>query len=268
MIHTVSYSPTGNALIENYNNTLRKMIREGFIRYKSLNWTKHLKEYLTNKNNSKHSTTKETPDNVWRAGKERRIDEPIIQNVMQRIEDRAEASIKRNTTSEYKVGDQVRVLMSSLYSEVRKVIKAGDQKQIPVKYTPEVFIIKRILKPKEELKDFTKLRYNLSNQNGLDLITQIKLNNPNRKRGPQIFFATELQLVPSKPDKIITSQQANKLNKIGIDDYNQEEEEALKRSREGAVTRQRAKRIIEKESAIPIKEKSHRIKKPNSKYVD
>jgi hypothetical protein len=35
---SMSYQPTSNALIENFNNILRKMIREGFIRHNNLNW--------------------------------------------------------------------------------------------------------------------------------------------------------------------------------------------------------------------------------------
>ena len=72
LIHTTSYSPTGNALIENFNNTLRKMIREGFVRHNTFNWTKYLSDYLYNKNHTKHSTTKETPDSIWRTGRSRK----------------------------------------------------------------------------------------------------------------------------------------------------------------------------------------------------
>ena len=51
LIKTLSYSPTSNGLIENYNKQLRKMIREGTIRYNSLNWFNHLNEYTNNHNN-------------------------------------------------------------------------------------------------------------------------------------------------------------------------------------------------------------------------
>ena len=39
---SMSYQPTSNALIENFNNLLRKMIREGFVRHNNLNWIDHL----------------------------------------------------------------------------------------------------------------------------------------------------------------------------------------------------------------------------------
>ena len=41
LIKTLSYSPTSHGLIENFNKKLRKMIREGIIRYNSLNWVNH-----------------------------------------------------------------------------------------------------------------------------------------------------------------------------------------------------------------------------------
>ena len=52
IVRTLSYSPSGNALIENFNNILRKYIREGFIRTNSLNWIDHLDDYLYNRNHT------------------------------------------------------------------------------------------------------------------------------------------------------------------------------------------------------------------------
>ena len=57
LVRTLSYTPTSNGLIENFNNLLRKMIREGFIRNNNLNWVDHLDDYVENRNNSRHSTT-------------------------------------------------------------------------------------------------------------------------------------------------------------------------------------------------------------------
>ena len=42
---SATYQPTSNALIENFNNILRKMIREGFVRNNNLNWVNHLSDY-------------------------------------------------------------------------------------------------------------------------------------------------------------------------------------------------------------------------------
>ena len=68
LVKTLSYSPTSNGLIENFNKQLRKMIREGTIRYNSLNWVNHLNEYTNNHNNHKNTTTKYAPIEIWNEG--------------------------------------------------------------------------------------------------------------------------------------------------------------------------------------------------------
>ena len=68
LIKTLSYSPTSNGLIENFNKQLRKMIWEGTIRYNSLNWVNHLNEYTNNHNNHKNTTTKYAPIEIWNEG--------------------------------------------------------------------------------------------------------------------------------------------------------------------------------------------------------
>ncbi len=60
--------PTSNGLIGNFNKQLRKMIREGTIRYNSLNWVDHLNEYTKNHNNHKNTTTKYPPNEIWNEG--------------------------------------------------------------------------------------------------------------------------------------------------------------------------------------------------------
>ena len=42
---------------------------------------------------------------------------------------------------EYKVGDYVRVKMASLFSVVRKMIKAGDKKLITVTSSPDIYTV-------------------------------------------------------------------------------------------------------------------------------
>jgi hypothetical protein len=74
---SATYQPTSNALIENFNNILRKMIREGFVRNNNLNWVNHLSDYLYNRNHSKHGTTKYKPVELWRQGREKLTKENI-----------------------------------------------------------------------------------------------------------------------------------------------------------------------------------------------
>jgi hypothetical protein len=70
IVHTLSYKPQSNGLIEIFNGILRKMIREIFIRSGYLNWIDHLSDYIIDRNNSKQRTTKNLPINIWRSGRE------------------------------------------------------------------------------------------------------------------------------------------------------------------------------------------------------
>ena len=68
-VHTTSYTPSANGLIENFNGILRKMMRDGFLRNNDLDWRTHLQSYCDNRNDSKHSTTKSTPNQLWQQGR-------------------------------------------------------------------------------------------------------------------------------------------------------------------------------------------------------
>ena len=150
LVRTLSYSPTSNGLIENFNNLLRKMIREGFIRNNNFNWVDHLDTYVLNRNGSKHSTTKFTPNDIWAAGREpldklskkekkalRENDNIIadyddegnqlpedevlptkLNKVLLRLEDKAAKMLDKETES-YELNEPVRVLMTALHSKIR-----------------------------------------------------------------------------------------------------------------------------------------------------
>ena len=49
------------------------MIREGTIRYNSLNWVDHFKEYTTNHNHHKNTTTKYSPSEIWKEGTDKMV---------------------------------------------------------------------------------------------------------------------------------------------------------------------------------------------------
>ena len=65
-INTLSYSPQSNGLIENMNAQVRKILREISIRKKSLNWIDYLYDVCENKNSSRSSNTKYTPNQLWK----------------------------------------------------------------------------------------------------------------------------------------------------------------------------------------------------------
>jgi hypothetical protein len=222
-IKTLSYSPESNSLVEGRNKLVRKILREINIRINSRNWTNHLQTTANLLNSQRNGTTKQTPDNVWKEGHELQGEQD--QSIIRLHEKRITNAIKNNNTTEYKIGDFVRVKMGTLYSSVRKLIKSGDKKNIIVNYSPTVFKITRILgKDKADRRvgnnviSFEKLRYTLSNLDGTPLATQLKKNNPNAVRKYKRFFASDMQLV-TDPDKDtflkdFTVEDSIKLNKM------------------------------------------------------
>jgi len=239
LIHTLSYTPQSNGLIEGFNGQLRKLMRENFIRNNNedkLNWRKYLPQLLENKNERKHTTTKVKPNDVWREGStiNKDNDNEISEQVRERIKNYVKKEVAKNKSEILRAGDKVRVLMSSLYSEVRAIIKSGRKKLIPVMWSPNIYTIKkRERKPRDVDKDFYKPSYTLLDSDGNLVLSQIKLNNPNKERGPKRFFATELQKIDEdKIEKVITQNDALKINNLGLTELNDEEKKGLEIKKE------------------------------------
>ena len=76
-------------------------------------------------------------------------------------------------TDIYKIGDSVRVLMSSLHSAIRKLVKGGRGKYIVVNYSPEIYYVREVLKPRGIRKDFTNNTYTLQDGNGHKILTEL-----------------------------------------------------------------------------------------------
>ena len=259
-INTLSYSPQSNGLIENFNNQLRKMLREIMIRHNDLVWYNRLDLCCSIKNRQRNGTTKKRPIDVWEATNFRRLRPMRNQEVAENIREKARQNVLKNKTIEFNANDYVRVKLSQLYSQVRKMIKDGDKKFIVVKYSPEVYQIDKILKPDHE--GYEKLRYTLKTLDGQPLLTQQKMNNPNKPRRQKRFFASDFLKV-SKEDVDnnmndgFTIHDALKLNVV------RDEETEAKKPKKPRATR------IEKER-VPIvqREKSTRAKKANSLLRD
>ena len=185
-ITTLSYSPQSNGLIENFNNQMRKMLRELMIRNNNLIWYNQLNLCCSIKNKQRNSTTKRRPIDVWKNAPYDEVEAFANRNVERNIKERAKKNVDKNRTVELEVGDYVRVKLSQLYSQIRKMIKDQDKKYIVVKYSPEIYIIDKVLKPDNE--GYEKLRYTLKTLEGEPVLTQQKMNNPNKPRGQKRFF--------------------------------------------------------------------------------
>ena len=264
-INTLSYSPQSNGLIENFNNQLRKMLRELMIRHENLIWYNQLDLCCSIKNKQRNSTTKKRPIDVWQNTAYNRMEGYNNRDVGLNTKEKARKDVLKNTTVELEVGDHVRVKLSQLYSQVRKMVKDNDKKYIVVKYSPEIYVIDHILKPDNE--GYEKLRYTLKDLDGEPLITQQKMNNPNKPRRQKRFFASDFIKVDEKDvSNQVTIKDGKYQQKDGFDIH-----KALKlnviedKETESKKPKPPKKVRIKQEPVTPEpREKSTRIRKPNS----
>jgi hypothetical protein len=101
-INTLSYSPQSNGLIENFNNQLRKMLRELMIRNRNLVWYNKLDLCCSIKNTQKNGTTKERPIDIWNDLPYETQNKDLHLPVAENIQYKAKQNVLKNKTQEFK----------------------------------------------------------------------------------------------------------------------------------------------------------------------
>jgi hypothetical protein len=277
-IFTDTHTPTGNALIENANNFIRRMIREGFVRHSHdpnpMDWVNHLQHYLNSRNDSKHSVTKKKPDEIWVEGRDFNKKHPAIVEIKEKLIAKAKKRLTEAKHTELKVGDFVRISNAKLYSEVRKVIKEGGQKHVPIKFSPQIYMVATVIRPKKA-SGYSNNQYEVKTLNGHIVRTETRINQmggQDRVREAIRFFASELQKVDKDSEVLLTNAEGQKLNNIGINDFNAEEIDEMEQERERK--RARAKELAQarkenkkKEEPVPER-RSTRTRVPNRQFND
>jgi hypothetical protein len=212
-IYSTSYTPNDNAIVERSNKEVRKIIRAMMIENNNLKWDNILPFVEDNINNRYHSTIKTYPNNVWVNNTNkisiRNLPQTLTKNnpklvALDNIMTTAKNKIKKyKELDDYEVGDIVRVKMSSIFTNVRKLMKSKDSKQIVVSYTPEKFIVNKVTNRQGTLE---RKRYTLENADGFVL--------RNHKRNNKYFYASEL--IRSDADTLpeLTMNEALDLNKV------------------------------------------------------
>ena len=130
-----------------------------------------------------------------------------LQSQKKLLNDAKEKIRKYKSLDNFGKGQLVRIKMSSLFSNIRSVIKSGDSKQIVVNWTPISFIVWQVIQPKETTLE--RKKYVLLNTKTKHLVM-----NPSGKSAKQ-FYASEL--IPIRPEEdieTITMETALKLNKV------------------------------------------------------
>ena len=201
--NTRSYSPQSNGIVERLNQEVRKILRDLMVREDSTKWVKLLKDVEDNKNNSYHSNLKYTPNEIWIKNKDKNVNETQM-DASNNVKKNAQASARKfKETVEFKKGDLVRVKMSSLFSEIRKKVKSGDSKNIIVRYTPDIFVIDKVVYPRTGFLD--RNRY----------ILTLEGKRPSKGGSDVFFYASDLQKVSENTDTSNMSiERALKLDKV------------------------------------------------------
>lgn len=104
-----------NAIIERWNGTLALLLQKVRITTKRYDWYNYLSDCVHNYNNTKHSTTKQKPIDIWenRARNEQKL--VVLEH-------------------SFKIGDKVRIVRK------KKVFGKGDE----IKYSPETYVVKDV----------------------------------------------------------------------------------------------------------------------------
>ena len=208
-----TYSPVGT--VESKNKQVRKVIRDIFIRTQKLNWTRYLEDVEENLNNTYNTRKKATPNQLWTATTDkvqmprqthRRLPENMIMplTLQQKEVKRMEKLQDQYDDGILEVGQKVRVMMSALYSDTRRIVKEGKEKLLIVKYSPDIYTIVKVVKPRKT----RKLMYYIENEDGV---------RPNRS-----FSLSQLQPVDANANEglNLTTEQAMELNKTWFIDKN------------------------------------------------
>ena len=186
VIFTKPYSSTSNGLIERANSMIRNRIRAGFAKNNSLEWVKHLQDYVENINNQKPQGALLTPNQLWSPGykmlssadkkkmKNEEIVEPTDKSTVddlkkyqkKRLLDKAEYQLQKSSgklpPQVFQEGDAVRVALtnSSVYPDLNvgnetnmkmrhKQGGLDEGKYSAIKYGLEIYTIHKVIKPAE-----------------------------------------------------------------------------------------------------------------------
>lgn len=215
LIHTRSYSPQANGIVENKNKQIRKVLKSFMLRNNNPRWKQYVPLVEDNINNQYSSAIKASPNQIWKPTNEPLNIGRLLPETLENHTDKIKKVYRINRQKihnfkeqdNYKVGDKVRIKMTTLYSNLRKMVKAGEGKNIIVHYTPDVFHIHKVIIVRNK-KNIERKRYWVTT-----LADDYIFCDKNQKT--KVFYATDLQKLSDDADHYdnMTLAQALRLNK-------------------------------------------------------
>jgi hypothetical protein len=214
LVNTRSYSAQSNGIAERANRELRDALRQLFVRNANRVWEDKLRIVEDSMNSSYKAVNKATPDQIWQPNVEHRnirdverMNPEDVPAPVHAILESVEKKMKRFKDTEYDVGDTVRVKMSALFTNHRKMIKAGEKeklKYIIVNYSPEIFTITRVFAPRQTVLE--RRSYYLMDQQNRPLV--------NSAGNPVRFYSGDIIAGDFANDTHLGTQQSLGLNRV------------------------------------------------------
>jgi len=191
-IFGLSHSPKSNALVEQTNGLVRRVLSQLFIRNGNTKWCDNLDEVANSINDSVPSGYNYTRNQIYF--------EEETKDALSIEREKHKQDLKKTRGQQLKIGDKVRIALSAIEPSIRAKIKEGNQKLVNAHFSLEVYTIYRVNKSKSL---FLRDSYNLKDDTDNEII---KGN----------FYSNQLTKVPdntSSNDKL-TNEIIKRLNGI------------------------------------------------------
>lgn len=133
-LRTASHSPQSNGIVERANRQVRDIMREFMLRNDSKDWNHFIWDIQTAKNATYNRMVDGIPQKLWDADPQQPQPATTTEKRKKAIHENSE---------KIRVGDYVRIKMSSIFASMRQKIKAGEMKNLIVTFTPITFKVLR-----------------------------------------------------------------------------------------------------------------------------
>lgn len=200
-----SYTPQPH--IEAVNGVLRNIIRSHVIRTGSKTLNHDIMEKLMKaKNTNTDPDSRTTPESLMKDYFSRNSDDmrELVRQKTAKKRQKSANKTRRYNNQKLDKDDFVRVKLSNFQSGIRSLMKSGETKKIFVRFSPEVYIIEKVIEVKQS--NFGFPLYILK-----DSQNRLILNASGKKR---IFQGSDLLKVPSMTRSHLNLKKVNALNDV------------------------------------------------------
>jgi hypothetical protein len=191
---------------------IRKIINALSLQNNFIKWTPYIYQVQDIVNNSFNRGIKNLPSKIWT----NYAKEDIQDDILKENQIKAEKEVKKNVQKKieefknldnFEEGDEVRIKMSSIFSNMKKEEKNKNTKYFIVLFSPIIFKVHKVYIPKSGKLE--RKRYILKNRETGNIVKTPKGMN-------KMFYFHELQHVPpsTNEDMKISIDRALTLNKI------------------------------------------------------